>query len=85
MYALFQKLGPPIDLQTYAAKQDWDNSIEYGIAEGATDIELWPGFAAGEIQATVPKTELQLWSAGLKENLAMAKRFSDCGADTCPN
>jgi len=85
LYALFQKLGPPIDLQTYAAKQDWNDSIGYGIAEGATDIEIWPGFEPGEIQATIAKTELELWSARLKANLAAAKTFSDCGPDTCPN
>jgi hypothetical protein len=73
MYKLFLKLGPPIDLQTWSAKQDWPNSIGYGIAVGATDIELWPGYAAGEIQATIPKAELELWSAKLQANLAAGK------------
>jgi hypothetical protein len=73
MYELFLKLGPPIDLQTWASTEDWPDSISYGIAMGATDIELWPGYAAGEIQATIPTAQLKLWAGQLKANLAAGK------------
>jgi len=85
MYLTFRRLGPLIDLQAWGSVEDWPSTIEYGIAAGATEIELWPGNATGEIQQAVPAARLEFWSAKLKANLSAAGQFSNCGQDTCPN
>jgi hypothetical protein len=75
MYATFEQLGPLIDLQAWSANQDWQSTIAYGISAGATDIELWPGFAPGDVQAMVPKSFLEAWSAELKARVAETGEF----------
>jgi hypothetical protein len=83
MYQEFRKLGGLINLQSYTAVQDWPDTMEYGIAAGATDIEVWPGTSAGYIQASASRAELLQWSAALKANRQAVAAYDACTSDTC--
>jgi hypothetical protein len=83
MYKKFKQLGGLINLQTYAAVQDWPDTMSYGIASGATDIEFWPGTGAGYLQASVSKAQLLQWSAELKANRQAVSAYASCNGDTC--
>jgi hypothetical protein len=83
MYTKFKKLGGLINLQTYAAVQNWTATMTYGIASGATDIEFWPGTSAGYLQASVSQAQLAQWSAQLKANRQAVAAYASCKGATC--
>jgi hypothetical protein len=83
MYQQFKQLGGLINLQSNTAVQDWTDTINYGIASGATDIEFWPGTSAGYLQASVSQAQLLKWSAELKANREAVAAYSSCTGDTC--
>ncbi len=83
MYKQFKQLGGLINLQSNTALQDWSDTISYGIASGATDIEFWPGTSAGYLQASVSQAQLLQWSAALKGNRNAVTAFSSCNGSTC--
>jgi hypothetical protein len=83
MYRKFKQLGGLINLQTYAAVQNWTATMTYGIASGATDIEFWPGTAAGYLQASVSQAQLLQWSAELKANRVAVSAYDSCNGETC--
>ncbi len=79
MYQQFKQLGGLINLQSNTAVQDWTDTISYGIASGATDIEFWPGTSAGYLQASVSQSQLAVWSAELYANLQATLPVSTSG------
>jgi hypothetical protein len=83
MYQQFKQLGGLINLQSNTAVQDWTDTINYGIASGATDIEFWPGMGAGYLQSSVSQAQLLQWSAELKANRAAVTAFSSCTGEVC--
>jgi hypothetical protein len=66
IYALMKKLGPEIIFQTlHETPKDFEGTIAFGIAQGATAIELWqdyPGFP------NVPDPQLRKWAKMVEEN-----------------
>jgi hypothetical protein len=83
MYQQLKQLGGLINLQSNTAVQDWTDTINYGIASGATDIEFWPGTAPGYLQSSVSQAQLAQWSAQLKANRQAVTAFSSCTGETC--
>jgi hypothetical protein len=83
MYQQFKQLGGLINLQTYAAVQNWTATMSYGIASGATDIEFWPGSSAGYLQASASRAQLLTWSAALKANREAVAAYASCTGATC--
>jgi hypothetical protein len=83
MYQQFKLLGGLINLQTDTAVEDWPDTINYGIASGATDIEFWPGTSPGYLQASVSSAQLLQWSAALKANRQKVAAYSSCTGNTC--
>jgi hypothetical protein len=83
MYQQFKQLGGLINLQSNTAVQDWTATIPYGISKGATDIEFWPGTAAGYLQSSVSKAQLLKWSAELEANREAVAAYASCSGGTC--
>jgi len=66
IYALMKLLGPEIVFQTAATTpKDFEGTIKYGIAQGATAIELWQDY--GGFPA-VPDADLKRWARMVEDN-----------------
>jgi hypothetical protein len=83
MYQEFKQLGGLINLQSNTAVQDWTDTMNYGIASGATEIEFWPGTAAGYLQSSVSQAQLLQWSTELKANRMAVAAYASCTGYTC--
>ena len=66
LYALMKKLGPEIVFQTGGTNpKDFEGTIKFGVAQGATSIELWQDYGGFP---TVPDALLKRWAAMVETN-----------------
>ncbi len=64
LYDAIKKIGPPIELQVNGPNTpNLDGAFKYGIALGATAIEIWP-----ETFVSLPPQKLKQWSNAIKNN-----------------
>ena len=72
IYSVFTALGAPLTFQTLSQDNVSDGiTINVGIADGATQIELWVSTRDGGY-AAFPENQLAGWSAALKANATKA-------------
>jgi hypothetical protein len=68
LYALMKQLGPEIVFQTGATTpKDFDGTIRFGVAQGASAIELWQDYGGFP---GVPDAQLKKWAALVEGNRA---------------
>ena len=66
LYALMRELGPEIVFQTGGTNpKDFEGTIKFGVAQGATSIELWQDYGGFP---TVPNDLLKRWAAMVEAN-----------------
>ena len=66
LYALMKQLGPEIVFQTGGTNpKDFEGTIKFGVAQGATSIELWQDYGGFP---TVPDEDLRRWAAMVEAN-----------------